>query len=271
MRQKAGEEVKRLGGEEKNKNSPIHPFTNSPINLTELRSGGEITASSSAALSLSIHILIVTLLLFFETPHKKTFEKYMTVRIVSTVSTQPNISSQAESPSDNGIKELPSPRVVPKELSRKEQIIEEALHAIKAKKRIEKIARLRAEIRKQKSEVGEDAKRFTGKEENTTLPLHQFTNSPKDFSGSDSRYSNNETYVKIVTGIIHSNWTYPEVAGRGLKGSVVILIERNGSVKIQEFNSSGDRLFDYSIRNAILKSTLPPPPEELEIEVRFTQ
>jgi hypothetical protein len=239
---------------------------------------------SSAVLSLSIHILIIALLLFFETPHKKTFEKYMTVRIVSTVSTQselpsptitfatkPNISSQAESPSDNGIKEPPSPqllhtppRLVQKEPSRKEQIIEEALHAIKAKKRIEKIARLRAEISGQMSEVRNQRSGSMEKYSFKSDPRPQTSDLPSDLSPASG-------YVKIVTDIIHSNWTYPESRGRGLKGSVVILIERNGSVKIKEFNSSGDRLFDYSIRNAILKSTLPPPPEELEIEVRFTQ
>jgi len=228
---------------------------------------------SSAALSLSIHILIIALLLFFETPHKKTFEKYMTVRIVSTVSTQselpaptvtfatkPNISSQSESPSDNGIKEPPSPRLVQKEPSRKEQIIEEALHAIKAKKRIEKIARLRAEIRGQMSEVRN--------QRSESMEKYSFKSDPRPQTSDLSPASG---YVKIVTDIIHSNWTYPESRGRGLKGSVIILIDKNGSVKIKEFNSSGDRLFDYSIRNAILKSTLPPPPEELEIEVRFTQ
>jgi hypothetical protein len=240
---------------------------------------------SSAALSLSIHILIIALLLFFETPHKKTFEKYMTVRIVSTVSTQselpaptvtfatkPNISSQAESPSDNGIKEPPSPqllhtppRLVQKESSRKEQIIEEALHAIKAKKRIEKIARLRAEIRGQRSEKQMSDVRNQRSE---SMEKYSLKSDPRP---QTSDLSSASGYVKIVTDIIHSNWTYPEIRGRGLKGSVVILIERNGSVKIKEFNSSGDRLFDYSIRNAILKSTLPPPPEELEIEVRFTQ
>jgi len=228
---------------------------------------------SSAALSLSIHILIIALLLFFETPHKKTFEKYMTVRIVSTVSTQselpaptvtfatkPNISSQSESPSDNGIKEPPSPRLVQKEPSRKEQIIEEALHAIKAKKRIEKIARLRAEIRGQMSEVRN--------QRSESMEKYSFKSDPRPQTSDLSPASG---YVKIVTDIIHSNWTYPESRGRGLKGSVIILIDKNGSVKIQEFNSSGDGLFDYSIRNAILKSTLPPPPEELEIEVRFKQ
>jgi len=233
---------------------------------------------SPVALSLSIHILIVALLLFLEAPYKKPFE-YMTVKIVSIVASQPEVSSpptvilsqNVAKESDIEGKKLTtpierSPRQLPKEISRKDEIIEEALHAIKAKKRIERIVRLRAEIRGQRSEV-------RGQKSDVGGQISEDRNQRSDiqYSTANSRYPTQETYVNIVTDIIRSNWTYPEVAGRGLKGSVVILIERNGSVKIQEFNSSGDRLFDYSIRNAILKSTLPPPPEELEIEVRFTQ
>lgn len=222
----------------------------------------------SLLLSLFLHLSFVMILITWQMPPKRINPGFITVNLIEEGSERaPIIVNEPLS--------LKSPEVAPslrpaekervvkpkdREMER-EKVIEEALHAIEAKKRLEKLARLKAVI---SSTV-------------TSKPLHEGRDISPPLQGLSSQRgttvtSSPEEYAGIVKGIIQSNWTYPEVVKKGLKSRIVILVQRDGSLKITEFHSSGDRLFDYSVKNAILKSSpLPPPPEEVEIELRFSK
>lgn len=139
----------------------------------------------------------------------------------------------------------------------KDALIEERIHEIKAKKRIEKLARLRAEITETiKNDGRRQISKTATQEQNQT-----------HYAGR-----NRGDYIENIKGIIQKNWHYPELGRKGLRGTVVIFIRKNGVIDIIDFKSSGERLFDISVKNAILKSSpLPVPPEETEIELRFSR
>lgn len=78
-------------------------------------------------------------------------------------------------------------------------------------------------------------------------------------------------YYDIISQKIWQQWVYPDIKVSGLEVIISIRIGRDGKVILQEIEkSSGDLLFDRSAIKAISKaSPLPPPPEEMEIGVRF--
>ncbi|MFN3739069.1 MAG: TonB C-terminal domain-containing protein [Thermodesulfovibrionales bacterium] len=149
-------------------------------------------------------------------------------------------------------------RLIPKEIS-KDTLVEERIHAIKAKKKIEKLLRLRAEIGEMVSRKAE-----TGEQKSKNRAQTQ--------EHSESGSVNKTDYSDIAKAPIQRNWHYPELAKKGLSATVIIYVRKDGAIKIIDFKTSGDRLFDYSVKNAILKSSpLPPPPEECEIQLRFSR
>lgn len=244
---------------------------------------------SALILSIFLHAITLTVLILLLTPsYKNLTHKFITVRIFSENIAQEQTSTNTLAfPSPGGgsggnsnefsrvVKAPDSPGLTRREdkgispgglvegLSKfyyKEvpyrDIVEEALHAIKAKKRVERIARLRAEIRK------------THNQETRIPPIETSTEAQRLEPVLEQR----STYEVIVENIIASNWSYPEVAKKGLSASVLVSVQKDGSIKIIEFKSSGDRLFDYSVKNALLKSSpLPRPPEAVEIEMRFSE
>ncbi|MBI5407973.1 MAG: TonB C-terminal domain-containing protein [Nitrospirae bacterium] len=86
------------------------------------------------------------------------------------------------------------------------------------------------------------------------------------------RSVNLDSYYAVIYRKIKDEWIYPaELDSSGLEAIISFRIDDEGKVishKIEK--SSGNRLFDRSAVNAILKaSPLPPNPVEEEIEVRF--
>lgn len=216
----------------------------------------------SFTLSFILHAVLIGMLLFFQS---RTFikerERFITVSIyVNKEIAVPSLAINAgtENTSRREVVETPgTSRLMPKEVSR-DALIEESIHAIKAKKRIEKLARLRAEI------TGETHRAADERSKDRTQKQENFE------SGSSQKGLS--AYSDIVGIAIQRNWHYPEFAKKGLSAKVIIYVARDGAIKILDFKTSGDRLFDYSIKNAILRSSpLPSPPEECEIEVRFSR
>ncbi|MBI4686277.1 MAG: cell envelope integrity protein TolA [Nitrospirae bacterium] len=80
-----------------------------------------------------------------------------------------------------------------------------------------------------------------------------------------------DSYYSAVTQKIWQEWIYPDFKVSELEVVISIKIGKDGkilSAKIEK--PSGNRLFDRSALKAVSKaSPLPPPPEEMEIGVRF--
>ncbi len=79
-------------------------------------------------------------------------------------------------------------------------------------------------------------------------------------------------YIELAQRLIWNEWTLPEMKDiEGLETIVIIKILKDGKIKIMGMEkSSGDSLYDRSTLRAIMKaSPLPPPPEEMEIGIRF--
>lgn len=78
-------------------------------------------------------------------------------------------------------------------------------------------------------------------------------------------------YYSIISRKIWQQWTYPNSQASGLEVIISIKIDKYGKVVSQEVEKpSGNELLDRSAIRAISKaSPLPPPPEEMEIGVKF--
>ncbi|MCX7792944.1 MAG: TonB C-terminal domain-containing protein [Thermodesulfovibrionales bacterium] len=221
----------------------------------------------SFAFSFFLHLFIAGMILLFQSKTLiKERERFITVSILK--------GSQVFSP-ESGIKGELQGRASPSAINDSEkgkteslaqdiadQIVEERLHAIRAKKRIEKIARLRTVITQEGNQSEYRGQKSESKER---------AESRNNLTVASSQSSLSE-YTAIIAKIIRTNWHYPEIARKGLTGTVIIYVGRDGVIKTIDFKTSGDRLFDYSLKNALQRSSpLPPPPEELEIELRFTR
>ena len=77
-------------------------------------------------------------------------------------------------------------------------------------------------------------------------------------------------YAKIIEEI-RQEWSYPDMGKKQLEAVVSVLIERDGTIKVQRIEkSSGDLLFDKSALKALTKaSPVTPPQKEMEIGIRF--
>jgi TonB family protein len=75
-------------------------------------------------------------------------------------------------------------------------------------------------------------------------------------------------YAKIIEEI-RQEWAYPDMGKKQLEVVVSVLIERDGTIKVQRVEkSSGDLLFDKSALKALTKaSPVTPPQNEMEIGI----
>lgn len=229
----------------------------------------------SFTLSFILHALLIGMVLFFQ---KRAFinerERFITVSIYSAEEQKKGseegfrVNREISAPSSTasrdvlprGMSSPESTKLMTKEISR-DAVIEESIHAIKAKKRIEQLARLRAEI----TEIGTKKKEAADQKSKMRDQAQEY---PESGPGQRSLSG----YGDIVKAAIQGNWHYPELAKKGLTATVIIHVGKDGAVKTIDFKTSGERFFDYSVKNAILRSSpLPPPPEECEIELRFSR
>ena len=90
-------------------------------------------------------------------------------------------------------------------------------------------------------------------------------------SGSAGRVNASDDYYAKITREIWQQWIYRGVGRKDIEAIVSIRILQDGTAIIQKVEkSSGDALFDRSVKMAIAKaSPLSPPPYEMEIGVRF--
>lgn len=78
-------------------------------------------------------------------------------------------------------------------------------------------------------------------------------------------------YYSAVESRVRQQWIFPESLDKDLETVVSIKINRDGRVIVEKIEKgSGNTLFDRSVIRAINKaSPLPPPPQEMEMGLRF--
>ncbi len=152
----------------------------------------------------------------------------------------------------------PSPKE-PKKLTLKERRrLQESIAVLKAKKNIERIVKLRNELRKDIIPLKGNAS--GGK-----------TGTLRGTAGNNIGPAVSDYYTKVRRRI-WDRWGLPQdLKEKNLEAVVSIRIMKDGSVEINGIEkSSGNSLFDRSVLLAIREANpLPPPPYEMEIGVRF--
>ncbi|MFZ5905844.1 MAG: energy transducer TonB [Nitrospirota bacterium] len=80
-----------------------------------------------------------------------------------------------------------------------------------------------------------------------------------------------DDYYSRITKEIWREWVYPDIGRKDIEAIIAIRILKDGTAIVQKVEkSSGNSLFDKSAIKALAKaSPLTPPPDEMEIGVRF--
>ena len=225
------------------------------------------TLQKTTLVSFALHMtFLVIVIISYRQSNRLIIPPYYTVNLVST-----EISpAKTEGPKMDVIKpdkasELPAAKPVlekQQKTEKKEKVkmdikhqtsdtktVENKIAALAAKKKIERIARMRSVI---------SLKAQTGNQRNTVA------------TGQGTENSFSDYYARI-TQEIHQQWIWPEKGPRNIEAIITIRIFKDGTAKVQKIEkSSGNQLFDRSALKALAKaSPLTPPPYEMEIGVRF--
>lgn len=133
-----------------------------------------------------------------------------------------------------------------------EKNVEDIISALSAKKRVERIVRLRS-----------------------IISLKAGSYEREDTSGTTSAEPRKgnlfaDYYAKIRKEI-WNQWVFPDTGQKDIETIISIRIRKDGTIIAQKIEkSSGNTLFDKSAIRALTKaSPLSPPPYEMEIGVRF--
>ncbi len=221
----------------------------------------------SFAFSAFIHILlfaIAVVVIKQSDIHKKT-EPYIVslvedFKVSGSAPAQGNEVQDKTPKTSDPVKKEPS---VPSKTSRdekikQESIVKERIEALQAKKKLEKIVALRKVL-----DIGsQNVAKGSGTQKSQNKSTSSGTANPPAV-GSD--------YYSMVVKKIRQEWVFPESLDRNLEAIVSIWIAKDGSVRIDRIEkSSGNQLFDrYALRAINKASPLPPPPQEMEVGVRF--
>lgn len=220
--------------------------------------------SRAIGFSLALHLSLVALALIIASisPSRKIVPSYVVTLVAPPGDTgttaapaaapDPAPAPQAKPEPVQPKKSAPDP-VAPKRTKQEkladEQLLSDRVAALKAKKKIEKMVAQRrmAEISKSKK---------TG------------TAAPASKGGKPG----GGDYISLVTTKIHRNWIYPDASPQNLEMTVLLRVRKDGNASVERIiKSSGNPLFDRSVQRAITKaSPFPPPPQEMEIEARFS-
>lgn len=138
--------------------------------------------------------------------------------------------------------------------SKNDRHISERIAALEAKKKIERIARVRNVISLRGS-------RTESKTASNT----------KEQAGQDSAGPAVRDYGSLIRQEIERNWVFPDVGEKNIEMIVLIKVLKNGYIQIMGIKKkSGNHLLDRSALRAIEKaSPVTPPSQEEEIELTF--
>jgi TonB family protein len=150
----------------------------------------------------------------------------------------------------------PAKRVEPQApiVQENRDIVSERIEALQAMRRIEQLAAMRrlVDIEGKKTQATADRAGTSGR-------------------GTKTQADSGENYISMVVNKIRHHWIFPETGDKDLLAIISIRIARDGRITVDKIEkSSGNPLFDRSALRAINSaSPLPPPPQEIEIGVRF--
>ncbi len=229
-----------------------------------------IGINSDFAFSLFLHALIIaaTLIVVRHSNMSKSPVPYI-VTIVDSAAVSSQPSAVSSKPPEAEVRDSKSQNVKPKaqsmdastklkDISKKDEMaVKERIEALQAKKRIEKMVSLRKMVDIDK--ISDQQSAVSSKGTKASSP----TSKSQGHIGGD--------YYSMVVNRIKEQWIYPESIDKDLLTIVIIRIAKDGGITIDNIEkSSGNPLFDRSVLRAINKSSpLPPPPQEIEIGVRF--
>ena len=212
----------------------------------------------TALISLALHLIVfmITVLLLKQS-NRIVMPSPYTVNLVS-----PDIlhkSADGKGKSDTVIREITESIVhtskamkSKKDTDKENQSIQEKISALEAKKKIEKMVKLRSVI---------------------SLRAGADDRSVQDTQASSSHVKGDlfDDYYRKITREIWQQWIYPDTRRKDIEAIVSVRILKDGTALVQRVEkSSGNALFDRSALKALAKaSPLAPPPYEMEIGVRF--
>jgi TonB family protein len=225
---------------------------------------------SSVLFSISLHALLIASTLFLA--RRMSLERPVAPYVVSLVQEE---AMPAAAPVDTA---LPMPETGQKSETKivepeppeksskqpvgkktiKKDVVKEQIAALKARKHIEDIVRLRKMIN-----VGSVRNKQKGAEQTKIVGGGPSTGKPVS----------RDDYYSLMEGLIRGEWIYPESLDRDLETIITINLAPDGTFRISGVQkSSSNPLFDRSVLSAIRKITrFPQPPKgtEGEIGVRF--
>lgn len=219
----------------------------------------EPSLQKTTALSLALHIsaLLIALLLLRQSSQFVMPSPYV-VSLVSPEALKGKATESREGRETSKplrgtsvVKDIPKQEMKKKD-KKEEEIAEERIAAIAAKKKVERLVRLR-------SVISLAASGNNSKDSSETTPAHE---------GKGSLFD--EYYAKIRKEI-WQQWVFPDTGKKDLETIISIRIMKDGTISIQKMEkSSGNPFFDRSALNALTKANpLSPPPYEMEIGVKF--
>ena len=167
----------------------------------------------------------------------------------------PDTPPKKERPSISPVKEQK------RQAKNQEQQVQEQIEALRVKKDMQRRADLRKDIISLK---GTGAEGKSGGKAGGKAGASQRTAGRGEGSVEADYYSK-------ITKEIWQQWIFPETGDKNLEAIISIRIMRDGAVQVIRVETpSGNSLFDKSALRAISKaSPVTPPPQEMEIGVRF--
>jgi len=216
------------------------------------------------ALSLALHISFLCIaLLLLRQSNKHVMPSPYVVTLVSPAALKGKTMDIRESKGlSKPLKDTSVVEAVPKQDMKKddfkkrdkkmEKIVEERIAAIAAKKKVERLVKLRSEISlKASSDTGKGTSGLS--------------------SVQGEKGSLFDEYYGKISEEIHQQWNWPTAGQKDLEATISIKIIKDGTIFIQKVEkSSGNPFFDKSAIRALTKaSPLSAPPYEMEIGVRF--
>jgi TolA protein len=210
----------------------------------------------TTALSFALHLSALMLaLLVFKQSSSSIMPPPYTVSLVSPdvligIDKAKDIDTYAPSKESVALADIPEKKI--KELSKRKKMVEEKISVIAAKKKVERLVRLRSIISLKAS-----GNKGTGNLQTASA-----------YSKKGTMY---DDYYSKITREIWQQWIFPDTGQKDLETIISIRILKDGTTTVQKIEkSSGNTLFDRSAIKALAKANpLPPPPSEMEIGVRF--
>jgi colicin import membrane protein len=215
----------------------------------------EPSLQKTTALSLALHISVLFIALLLLRQSSQYLLPSYTVNLVGPEVLRGKESLKSTPGRPETLRGTSVTEGVPKEVVKKrvkeEELLEEKISAIEAKKRVERIVRLRSIISLQGS-----------------ISKKEISETPSAHTGKGSLF---DDYYTKIKNEIWQQWVYPGTGQKELETIISIRIMKDGTISLQRIEkSSGNPLFDKSAIKALTKANpLSPPPYEMEIGVRF--